>query len=73
MLLRKIESTEDEKLLQLLNTDYDYFSGTGDVTDGLSANEIAELREHVLEPNDKDTVALDEFKNLSVEWRKVNH
>ena len=59
--------------MQLLNTDYDYFSGTGDVTDDLSANEIAELRELVLEPDDKDTITLDEFKNITVEWRKVNH
>lgn len=70
VLLRKIQSTEDEKLLQLLNTDYDYFSGAGDVTDGLSANEIAKLRELVLEPDDKDTVTWDEFKQVTAPWRK---
>ena len=73
VLLRKIEATEDEKLLQLLNTDYDYFSGAGDVTDGLSADEIAELRELVLEPDDKDTVTWDEFKKVTVEWRNENN
>jgi hypothetical protein len=69
-LLKKIEATDDENLLQLLSTDYDYFTGTGDITDGLSTNELIELQNLVSEPDEKNTLTWDEYKQATATWRK---
>lgn len=69
-LLKKIESTENENLLQLLNIDFDYFAGSPDITEGLSKDEINDLQLMVNEPDDKDTISWDEYKQATAAWRK---
>ncbi len=69
-LLEKIKSTDNENLLQLLNTDFDFFSKNSDITDGLDEDEINELRQIVNEPDDKDTISLEEYKEITATWRK---
>ena len=55
-LIDKISATEDENLLMLLKTDYDYFKGNADVTDELSPEDKNELINLVSEPFGKDTI-----------------
>ena len=68
-LVKKIESTKNENLLQLLNIDFDYFTGTGDITDGVSKDEINELQQMVNEPDDKDTLSRKEYRQATAAWR----
>lgn len=70
-LIDKISGTEDENLLLLLKTDYDYFSGEGevDVTDELSEIDKDELINLVNEPFGKDTLSQSEFDEAIRQWR----
>ncbi len=70
-LIEKISSTNDENLLILLNTDYDYFmdENKNDVTDELSAEDKAELISLVSEPFGNQTISQKEFDEAIVEWR----
>ncbi len=64
--LTLIESIENEDLLQLLKADIEFFNKRGiDITDGLSPEEIEELQELANEPDTKDTLSEDEFKQLT--------
>jgi hypothetical protein len=62
-LIAKISATDDENLLLLLKTDYDYFTqeGNRDVTDELSIADRDELINLVSEPFGKDTVSQQGF------------
>ena len=68
-LIDKISATEDENLLMLLKTDYDYFKGNSDVTDELSSEDKNELIYLVSEPFGKDTISQKEFDEALNQWR----
>lgn len=68
--LTLIESIENEDLLQLLKADIEFFNKREiDITDGLSSGEIEELQELANEPDTKDTLPEEEFKQLTDRWR----
>lgn len=70
-LINKISATEDENLLLLLNTDYEYFTNEGklDVTDELSEEDKAELITLVNEPFGFDTVSQQQLDEAIKQWR----
>ena len=68
--LTLVEAIENEDLLQLLKADIEFFNKRGiDITDGLSPEEIKELPELANEPDTKDTISEEEFKQLTDRWR----
>ena len=62
-LINKISATDDENLLLLLKTDYEYFSQESkqEVTDELSEDDKAELINMVKEPFGFDTISQQEL------------
>ncbi len=70
-LIDKISATEDEDLLLLLKTDYDYFTrqGNSDETDELSPEDKEELINLVSEPFGKDAISQQEFDEALRQWR----
>ena len=70
-LITKISATNDENLLLLLKTDYDYFSHENDrdVIDELSQEEKDELINLVREPFGKDTISQQELDEAIRQWR----
>lgn len=69
-LVSYIENTDDEALLHLLKEEcvfYEKEKGK-DITDDLSEEQLAELRELLQDP-EKDTITLEEFKNATAQWR----
>lgn len=70
-LITKISATNDENLLLLLKTDYDYFShkNNRDVTDELSQEEKDDLINLVQEPFGKDTISQQELDEAISQWR----
>lgn len=71
-LITKISATNDENLLLLLKTDYDYFShkNNRDVTDELSQEDKDELINLVREPFGKDTISQRELDEAISQWSK---
>jgi hypothetical protein len=70
-LIDKISATDDEDLLLLLKTDFDYFTGKNhrDVTDKLSQEDKDELINLVSEPFGKDTISQQELDEAIGQWR----
>ncbi len=70
-LIDKISATEDEDLLLLLKTDYDYFTreGNSDVTDELSQEDRDELINLVSEPFGNDSISQKELDEAIRQWR----
>lgn len=70
-LIEKISSTDDENLLLLLKTDFDYFTqeDSCDVTDELSPEDKDELINLVSEPFGKDTISQQELDEAIRQWR----
>ena len=68
-LIDNISATEDENLLMLLKTDYDYFKGNSDVTDELSYVDREELINLVSDPFGKDTISQKELDETLRQWR----
>lgn len=70
-LIDKISSTNDENLLLLLHTDYDYFmqKNENDITDKLFEEDKAELISLVNEPFGTDTITQQEFDEAIRKWR----
>ncbi len=70
-LINKISNTDDENLLLLLKTDYEYFTQTAkwDVTDTLSKSDKMELTQLVSEPFGYDTVSQQELDEAIRKWR----
>ncbi|HJU46304.1 MAG TPA: hypothetical protein VJ647_05935 [Chitinophagaceae bacterium] len=70
-LIDKISATEDEHLLQLLSEDLAYYTHEGktDITDELTESELAELRNLAGEPDTKDTISWEEYKEATKRWR----
>ena len=70
-LINKISSTNDENLLLLLKTEYEYFvrEGERDVTDELSEDDKTELINLAKEPFGFDTITQKELDEAISEWR----
>ena len=70
-LLSYIENTNDEELLSLLKEDLVFYGKVKDVdsTDGLSEEQLKELKALSEEDETKDTHSLDEFKKTTDQWR----
>jgi hypothetical protein len=70
-LIDKISATDDENLLQLMNEDYDYFTGVGkpDIADELSPEDVEELRNLLKEPFGHQTESYADFKQALKRWR----
>jgi uncharacterized protein YbaP (TraB family) len=70
-LTKLIEETNDEELLSLVKEDmvfYNTSKGT-DITDSLSDEQINELEKLASEPDEKDTITLNEFNKATDKWR----
>ncbi|HMK27947.1 MAG TPA: hypothetical protein VK483_18090 [Chitinophagaceae bacterium] len=70
-LTKLIDETNDEELLSMVKEDMAFYKTTkdADVTDKLSAKQIKELEELAAEPDEKDTMTLDEFNKATDKWR----
>ncbi len=70
-LINKISSTEDENLLMLLKTDYEYFTQMEgkDVTDELSTEDRQELINLVNEPFGYETISQQQLDEAIRQWR----
>ncbi len=70
-LITKITATNDENLLLLLKTDYDYFSheNNRDVTDELSPQVKDELINLVQKPFGTDTISQQKLDEAIRQWR----
>ncbi len=70
-LINKLSSTEDEKLLLLLKTDYKYFTQNDgkDVTDELSEEDKQELTNLVNEPFGYETISQQDLDDAISKWR----
>jgi len=70
-LINKISATDDENLLLLPKTDYEYFSQESkqEVTDELSEEDKAELISLVNEPFGFDTISQQELDEAIRQWR----
>jgi hypothetical protein len=69
--INKISSTEDENLLLLLKTDYEYFTQNEgkDVTDKLSKEDKQELINLVNGPFGYETISQQELDEAIAKWR----
>jgi hypothetical protein len=70
-LLSYIENTNDEELLSLLKEDIVFYGKVkdADITDGLSEEQLNELKVLSEEDETKGTHSLDEFKKATGQWR----
>ena len=70
-LTKLIDETNDEELLSMVKEDMAFYKTAkdADVTDNLSAKQIKELKELATEPDEKDTMTLDEFNKATDKWR----
>ena len=68
-LIDNISATEDENLLMLLKTDYDYFKGNSEVTDELSYIDREELINLVSDPFGQDSISQKELDEALKQWR----
>lgn len=66
-----MSATQDENLLLLLKTEYEYFTqeDSRDVTDELSLEDKNELINLVSEPLGKDTISQQELDEAIRQWR----
>jgi hypothetical protein len=68
--LQMVSTINDEKLLELLKADIEYFSSKEtDVIDELNDIDKEELLNQVNEPDEKDTLTEEEYKALTAKWR----
>jgi hypothetical protein len=70
-LINKISGTNDENLLLLLKTDYEYFTQDSkrDVTDDLSNEDKEELINLLNEPFGHDAISQHELDEAIRQWR----
>ena len=70
-LTRLIEETNDEGLLSLVKEDIVFYKSSKeiDITDSLSPDQLKELEKLASEPDEKDTMTLDEFNKATDKWR----
>jgi len=70
-LTKLIEETNDEELLSLVKEDMVFYKASkgADITDILSDEQVKELEKLASEPDEKDTMTLDEFNKATDKWR----
>jgi hypothetical protein len=70
-LTKLIEETNDEELLSLVKEDMVFYKASKgtDITDSLSDEQVKELEKLASEPDEKDTMTLDEFNKATDKWR----
>ncbi len=70
-LVAYIENINDAGLLSLLKEDFMFYGKIKDtdITDDLSEEQLQELKALAEEDETKDTHTLDEFKNITRQWR----
>lgn len=70
-LAKLIAETDDENLLSMVKEDIAFYqtSNTADITDKLSIKQLKELEKLAAEPDEKDTLTLDEFHKVTAKWR----
>ncbi len=70
-LTRLIDETNDEELLSLVKEDMVFYktSKDSDITDNLSEEQLKELEKLAAEPDEKNTITLDEFNKATDKWR----
>ena len=68
--LEKLMASDDDDLFSILQEDIAIYeiSKTKDVTDGLSEEDFAELKELAEEPAEKDTISFEEMKTKYDRW-----
>jgi hypothetical protein len=67
--IQMVSKIEDEKLLELVKADIEYFSSSTDILDDLSDKQREELLNMVNEPDEKDILTEDEYKATTAKWR----
>jgi len=68
--LQMVSSIEDSQLLQLVKADIEYFGDkTTDILDELYYADKEELLSLANEPDEKDTITEEEFKEATARWR----
>ena len=70
-LTKLIDEINDEDLLSLVKEDIAFYKTAKDidVTDGLSAEQSKELEQLATEPDENDTMTLNEFNKATDKWR----
>ena len=70
-LVSYIENIDDEELLSLIKEDVVFYGEVKnkDITEGLSDEQLKELKAISEEDDAKDTQTQDEFKNATQQWR----
>ncbi len=70
-LVALIEGTNDEELLSLLKEDFVFYGKptSADITDQLSKEQLAALKELAEEDDTKDTHTHEDFKKVTDKWR----
>jgi hypothetical protein len=67
--LQMVSAIEDEKLLELVKADIEYFNASAAILDDLSDKEKEELLSMVNEPDQEDTLTEEEYKAATAKWR----
>ncbi len=68
--MQMVASIEDPQLLALVKADIEYFSSkTTDIIDELYYTDKEELLSLANEPDEKDTITEEEFKETTARWR----
>lgn len=68
--LQMVSSIEDSQLLQLVKADIEYFGDkTTEILDELYYADKEELLSLANEPDEKDTITEEEFKEATARWR----
>ena len=70
-LLKLIDETEDENLLSMVKEDIAFYqtAKNTDITDSLSTKQLNELEQLATEPEEKDTITLNQFNMATDKWR----
>lgn len=67
--LQMVSKIDDEKLLELVKADIEFYSTNIDILDDLSESQKEELLSMVNEPDEKDTLTEEEYKAATAKWR----
>lgn len=69
-LIKQINEINDENILIMLKNELDFcLHNKNDLTDDLTASELKELITLAKDTSDKNTVSLNEFINITEQWR----
>jgi hypothetical protein len=70
-LTKLIDETNDEEMLSMVKEDIAFYKTAKnvDVTDNLSIEQLKELEQLAIEPDEKDTMTLTEFNKATDKWR----